>query len=166
MKDFILGVAIVAVVTVAATETIGLTNHLGGEQPSVPAIVDVVVSEVENAASDIADNVPVPDLPNLPRPSLPGLSPGEATPTATPVPSDTGQLRYISNTDGAGVRVRDDCQDAAPGVGALAEGQSVAVVERGTASCGGWTLVSGGDVRSWVRNEYLDASATPSGRSR
>lgn len=168
MKDFILGLAIVATVTVAATETFGLTNYLGGEQPAMPAIVDVVVDEVENAASDIADGVLAPSLPNIPRPSLPGQAQPAPTSTATP-PSSTGateQTRYVSHTDGAGVRVRDDCRDDAPGTGALPEGQSVAVVERGTAACGGWTWVVGNGLQSWVRNEYLDASPVPTGGGR
>jgi hypothetical protein len=165
VKDFILGLAIVAAVTVATTETLGLTNYLGGEQPAVPAIVDVVVDEVEDAASDIADGVPVPNLPSITLPSLPGQQ-AAATVEPTSSPTADGQTRYISHTGGTGVRVRDECRDDAGGAGALPEGQSVVVIERGTAGCGGWTLVVASDLRSWVRNEYLDASPVAAGGGR
>ena len=80
-----------------------------------------------------------------------------ATPTATPPPSLSLE-RAIGNTDGDGVSLRDDCDDAArfsaPGEG-WPEGQAIEVIEVGSDRCEGWLLTQADGVASWVREEYV-----------
>ncbi len=63
--------------------------------------------------------------------------------------------RYVANTGGVGVRYRVECQDAALYPGGFAEGDAVSVERGGTGSCAGWSVVTAGVARSWIRDEYL-----------
>lgn len=80
-------------------------------------------------------------------------SPGTGTTTAA-------RVAFITNTDGSGVARRDACDDDARlgGLG-LAEGVQVTVVAPGAGMCAGWTQVEVAGQRSWVREEYLSATA-------
>lgn len=63
--------------------------------------------------------------------------------------------RYVANTGGVGVRYRVECQDGALYPGGFAEGDAVSVERTGTGSCAGWSVVTAGVARSWIRDEYL-----------
>jgi hypothetical protein len=66
-------------------------------------------------------------------------------------------LRYIGNTGGSGVAVRNACAQDARAGGAWPDATEVLVLEVGSAGCDGWSLVSreGTSLESWVRNSYL-----------
>ena len=70
-----------------------------------------------------------------------------------------GQLLFIGNTGGVGVRLREACTDDARGVGGWPEGTAVTVVE-GIEDCPGWWLVRRGEKEtSWVRADYLASNS-------
>lgn len=76
---------------------------------------------------------------------------------ATSDDDDATVSRYIGNTGGSGVAVRDACaQDARTG-GAWPEATAVLVLEVGAGGCDGWSYVAreGSSTESWVRNAYL-----------
>ena len=82
-----------------------------------------------------------------------------ATPTPKPeptsVPIAAPVLRYIGDTGGEGVSLRSDCSDEARAAGGLHEGADVFVEEEGVGQCVGWSVVSSGATRTWVRDDYL-----------
>ena len=82
-----------------------------------------------------------------------------AIPTAVPVPDSP--IRYIGDTGGDGVGLRTAYEDGARADGAWPEGTEVVLEERGTGACFSWSLVSGGDTTSWVRNIYLVEQPDP-----
>lgn len=66
-------------------------------------------------------------------------------------------VRYIANTDGAGVSVRYDCDDdARRGNDVWPEHTLVAVRQVGGAECTGWSLAATDERTSWVRDAYLE----------
>jgi hypothetical protein len=84
----------------------------------------------------------------------------QATAPPTPAPDTrlAGQVRYIANTEGQGVKLRTACDDQAGSVG-WPEGTSVTVVYA-RADCPDWLLVKRSeDDGSWVRVAYLSEAA-------
>jgi len=87
-----------------------------------------------------------------------------AVPTQTAPTSDTtlaGQVRYIANTDGIGVRLRTVCDDQTGSPG-WPEGSGV-TIDYARSDCPGWFSVKNptSGVTSWVREGYLSATAPP-----
>ena len=82
--------------------------------------------------------------------------------TASDAPIDDGDApvlvqRFIGNTGGSGVAVRDACAQDARAGGAWPQASGVLVLEVGTGGCDGWSYVArdGSSDESWVRNAYL-----------
>lgn len=70
---------------------------------------------------------------------------------------DATVSRYIGNTGGSGVAIRDACAQDARAGGAWPEATAVLVLEVGAGGCDGWSYVAreGSSTESWVRNAYL-----------
>jgi hypothetical protein len=68
-------------------------------------------------------------------------------------------VMYIANTRGQGIRQRDHCADSAPGTGGWPEGAAVEVSPSKPAGCEGWSLAIAAGAQTWVRDDYLSASA-------
>lgn len=66
-----------------------------------------------------------------------------------------GAVRYVANSGGLGVRYRVECQDGALYPGGFAEGDAVNLEHGGTGDCVGWSVVTKGVARSWIRDGYL-----------
>lgn len=155
MRDLILSLLIGTTVIFGATETAGLTHFLEGEDPS---------SAVRRAVQDIS----VPGLPSLPEISVPDprlLLPTSAVIAPSPTPSAAApgspadvKSMFIARTNGAGVRARPTCADAALGSTGVAEGAAVEFVRAGGDECPGWGLVRSGGLEFWVRMIYLDSA--------
>jgi hypothetical protein len=78
-------------------------------------------------------------------------------PTTAPDADTPATTRYVGNTGGSGVAMRDACaQDARTG-SAWPDATTVLVLEVGAGSCEGWSYVAsdGSLAESWVRNIYL-----------
>ncbi len=82
--------------------------------------------------------------------------------TASDAPTDEGDApvlvqRFIGNTGGSGVAVRDACAQDARAGGAWPQASGVLVLEVGTEGCDGWSYVARdrSSDESWVRNTYL-----------
>jgi hypothetical protein len=89
---------------------------------------------------------------------------GDTADSATSEPTNDGggdetvaTLRYIGNTGGSGVAVRDACAQNARAGGAWPDATEVVVLEVGSGGCDGWSFVSrdGTALESWVSNTYL-----------
>lgn len=156
MRDLVLSLLIGTTVIFGATETVGITHFLEGQDPS---------SAVRRAVHDMG----VPALPTLPEISIP--DPRGLLPTSGAAPSPTAQATaagqavsnvktmFIAHTNGAGVRARPSCADAVLGPTGVAEGAAVEFIRAGGGECPGWGLVRSGDLEFWVRMAYLDGSA-------
>jgi curved DNA-binding protein CbpA len=97
----------------------------------------------------------------------PTLTPAKILqPTATPDPidrRDAGQVRYVANTDGMGVRMRSECSVDAQSLGVLPEGITVSI-EYTRVNCDGWFMVRRLEMNEigWVRADYLSSTfSTP-----
>lgn len=156
MRDLVLSLLIGTTIIVGATETVGLTKFLEGQDPS---------SAVRRAVHDMG----VPDLPAMPDISMPDprsfFPPSvAASPSPTPAGDSVGaplpdvKTMYIARTNGAGVRARPTCADANVGQTGVAEGAAVEFIRAGGGDCPGWGLVRSGGLEFWVRMAYLDAS--------
>lgn len=77
---------------------------------------------------------------------------------AVSVPLPDGIVRYVAHTGGGGVRVRTACAADASTGAVWPEGTKVAVDERGTGECAGWSVAASGSTQSWIRNDYLSES--------
>ena len=75
------------------------------------------------------------------------------TPSGDGVFTDSA-VRYIGNSGGRGVSLRDGCDDSARS-GAWIEGTEVVIEERGTGECFTWSQVRSAARVSWVRDSYL-----------
>lgn len=138
--------------------------HQVGPWLFVVSVIALVLLIGLDPLGPVASDVPSRDAPGQiagPEPtsrvSPPGgvasPSPGAGAPTA-------GRVAFVTNTDGSGVARRDACNDEARVAGlGLAEGVQVTVVAPGSGSCAGWTQVEVAGQRSWVRQEYLSATA-------
>ena len=86
------------------------------------------------------------------------LLPRWSRPRRRPILASPGQTRYIANTEGQGVKLREACDDQAGSVG-WPEGTAVTVVYA-RADCPEWLLVKRSDQEgSWVRIAYLADTA-------
>lgn len=72
-------------------------------------------------------------------------------------------IRYIANSGGVGVSYRSACEDAARIDGSWPEGAKLEIVLDDEAACADWTLLSDGDVVSWVRDRYIATTAPVTG---
>jgi hypothetical protein len=91
--------------------------------------------------------------------TAPAVPAGSPTPVANDrSPGSNATIR----AGGTGVSLRSDCLDAARSGGAWADGAVVTVAEIGADRCTGWSRVTLAAVTSWVRTEYLVASADAS----
>lgn len=116
--------------------------------PPPPVILVPLFSSPETTISMASS---IPTLTAVPTASSPQPTPGPDTQLA-------GQIRYIFNTEGQGIRARGRCDDE-DGAEGWPEGLIV-VVEYTYPACAGWLLVrqiNGGDA-SWVRTGYLSDS--------
>jgi hypothetical protein len=68
---------------------------------------------------------------------------------------DEPLTRYIGNTDGEGISLREACRENARSSEVWPEGTVVSVTAVGEAECAGWSYVESGQESSWVRDEYL-----------
>ncbi len=82
-------------------------------------------------------------------------SPAGAESTDSPGTAALIGARYIGNTGGGGVGLRDDCLLGARSGGAWPEGSTVVVLEAGSGRCADWSYVAGAGGASWVANQYL-----------
>lgn len=90
-------------------------------------------------------------------------TPGDGQPENTATPpgwvSDAldqqESVRFVAATGGVGVSHRSACDDGARIDGSWPEGAELEVVLAGDANCAEWTLMTDGDITSWVRNRYL-----------
>ena len=135
---------------------------------AVPVLLIVaVLSSGDGAAEPNAAAVvePAPDgTPSAPGLATPTASPAALVRTAPTVDAVTDSpVRYIGNTGGDGVALRDACDDAGRLDGAWTDGTEVLVEERGTGACFTWSRVRNASAVSWVRNIYLvdEQSSTP-----
>lgn len=99
-----------------------------------------------------ADNTPVATATVTQPSSTPNAETASNGSAAATVPT-----RYVGNTGGAGVAVRDACAQTARSGGAWPEATEVLVLEVGVENCDGWSYVAreGSLSESWVRNSYL-----------
>jgi len=92
-------------------------------------------------------------------------SDGSASPTST-VPGwvadaldEQESTRYIANTGGVGVSHRSACQTDARIDGVWPEGTKLQIVLDSETDCDDWSLLTDGDITSWVADKFL--SSTP-----
>ena len=64
--------------------------------------------------------------------------------------------RYVVDTGSGGVSHRTACEDSARLDTVWDQGANLTIVASNSGECDGWTLVTDGDVTSWVLNKYLD----------
>jgi hypothetical protein len=91
------------------------------------------------------------------------IAPTPTPPVPTPITTFAGMVRYVTNTDGMGVRIRPVCEDQAR-AGLWPEGTRI-VIEYARGDCPGWYWVrDGAGQSSWVRGNFLsdrDPTARP-----
>lgn len=63
--------------------------------------------------------------------------------------------RYVANTGGTGLSLRNDCLDSARIEGTWPDGATVIVSYQGVGECDGWSIADDGTAVSWVHNSYL-----------
>lgn len=63
--------------------------------------------------------------------------------------------RYVAATGGGGVAHRTACEDGARLSTVWPEGTKLEVVASSSTECGDWTLVTDGEITSWVSDKYL-----------
>lgn len=85
----------------------------------------------------------------------PPASPIPPTSDATATGLTTAQTRFIANTGGIGVGIRDDCQQTARIGSAWREGTEVRLLAIGEGRCAGWQLTVSDGQESWVRSGFL-----------
>jgi membrane-bound ClpP family serine protease len=85
-------------------------------------------------------------------------SPAEAVVMDEVEGSPAPRVALISGTDGSGVALRDRCAMDARSGGALSEGATVTILERGGERCAGWSLVEADGAITWVDDRYLAVS--------
>lgn len=117
-------------------------------------VTKIVDTSIEGISWVVAENTLQSALPRVHRkgPPAPGAEPDPWYVEVDPEP------RYIANTGGSGVSLRDDCLAEARLDGSLAEGASVVLSHQGVGFCDGWSIVAGSTSASWVENQYLSAS--------
>lgn len=152
MRDLVLSFLISGTVVMGATEMMGITDVLHGQDPS---------AAVRSAVPDFPAMPHLPELiPDAARSMFSGSANAapdpDASATATAAP-DTHPM-YIARTGGTGVRARAACLDDAPGQGVASEGSAVTILRLGGRECPGWAFVTNGKSQFWVRMTYLDAS--------
>ena len=136
--------AIGGALLVAAVPILLVVAALGGDD-----------GPVESSTAVRADTAPAGT------PSAPGSATAASSPAALVLtaPSSVAladsAVRYIGNTGGSGVALRDACDDGARLGGAWTDGTKVIVEERGTGACFTWSRVRSESTVSWVRNAYL-----------
>ncbi|MDA0351100.1 MAG: hypothetical protein O3A10_02675 [Chloroflexi bacterium] len=75
---------------------------------------------------------------------------------------DDALQRYVANTGGGGVSHRTACEPEARLDAVWPEGTALEVVPTSGDDCADWTLVTDGEVTSWVLDKYLsDAKPAP-----
>ena len=117
-------------------------------------IAKIVATEVEGISWAVAENTLQTALPRVRRKGPP--EPGDVVdPSFVEVEPES---RYIANTGGSGVSLRDDCVDGARIEGSWPEGAEVVRSLEGVGFCDGWSVVADLDAVSWVRDEFLSAS--------
>ncbi len=151
MRDLLLSFLIGGTVVFGATESLGITDVLGGQDPT---------AAVRAAVPDFPKFPELPSFPETARSILPGSTNPVLTAEATPTPAGaaaTARTMYVAHTGGVGVRARTACTDGAASSTGIAEGTAV-LVQRAGAECPGWAFVSSGKLEFWVRMAFLDAS--------
>lgn len=68
-------------------------------------------------------------------------------------------IRYIANTGGVGVSHRSACEKAARIDGSWPDGTELEIVLDSEPGCEDWSLLSDGQITSWVSNSYLSLTA-------
>jgi hypothetical protein len=132
----------------------GTCSHHGGIAPREGAATSSTGAPVLVAAAPFPS--PVVTQAQVAAPAGPVSS---LTPRPNRDLSQTGQVRYIAQTDGIGVRLRTRCDDQS-GTPGWPEGTRV-TIEFTQAECPGWLYVQRNDTeRSWVRQTYL-ATTSP-----
>lgn len=121
------------------------------------------------SSSDAAD----PDVPatNVPSSSSDSNMSDGAQPTATSdqpawvtdALSEQETIRYIANTGGVGVSHRSACEDGARIDGVWPERTELEIVLADDADCTDWTLLTDGEITSWVSDKYLSQTAPSTG---
>lgn len=122
-----------------------------GSDSSTEDDADVTSSSTTTASGDISNGdaaSPTPALPDWVNDSL----------------DDQEHVRYIANTGGVGVSHRSACQRDARLDGVWTEGTQLEIVLDSEAGCENWSLLSDGEVTSWVSNSYL-STTQPATRS-
>jgi hypothetical protein len=97
-------------------------------------------------------------------PASPG-SPAGSESTESPGTAALIATRYIGDTGGVGVGLRDDCLLGARSGGSWPEGSTVVVLEAGSGRCADWSYVAGAGGASWVADKYLVDTPPPSSPS-
>ena len=149
--------ALVAVIVVAVAVSAFVFDRLGGDDPAASPAATPVPTAAAVAVTGTPVPTPIPTA--TPAPAATATATPVATPPPTPVPTpEPIVLRSIGNTDGTGVALRDDCDDAAR-FSARGEGWAeltrVELIEEGEGRCAGWLHVESEGVASWVRSEYV-----------
>ena len=136
--------AIGGALLVAAVPILLVVAALGGDDRAVEPNAAATVSSTPEGT------------PNAPGSATPASSPAALVLTApTAVALADSAVRYIGNTGGSGVALRDVCDDGTRLGGAWIDGTEVIVEERGTGACFTWSRVRSESTVSWVRNAYL-----------
>jgi hypothetical protein len=140
------------------------TRHL-------PLIFITALALLASACSGASDAPNVEDAGSASNTGSTGTS-GQATngdsaggETASPTPTLPGwvsdaideqeHIRYIANTGGVGVSHRSACETAARIDGSWPDGTELEIVLDSEPGCENWSLLSDGQITSWVSNSYL-----------
>ena len=108
-------------------------------------------STIEDASPVATENASVEATPELPDWVQARLDSGDADGDGT-----LDELeRYVVATGGGGVAHRTSCEDTARLNSIWPEGMKLEVVASSTNECGDWTLVTDGEITSWVLDKYL-----------
>lgn len=118
-------------------------------------------SDAQLQPSEASEPTSRPSATSSPTPVTASGPPPRPTSTNSPTPEPTATrlttvlTRFIANTGGVGVAIRDDCQQSARRSGAWTERQEVRLFAIGEGRCRGWQLAVSDGQESWVRAEYL-----------
>lgn len=109
-----------------------------------------VTREAAQTSDSTDSSAPGPPQPPLPVPAL-AAAPAPASPAATLV----GESAVVDNTEGLGLLLRTTADLSAESVASLLDGAGVEVLETTVLGDTRWYLVRHGDLRGWVRAQFL-----------
>ena len=111
------------------------------DDPDAAVSTDKVNSSTDRSAETVAS---------------PSTSPTPALPDWVSSGLDEQQsIRYVANTGGVGVSHRSACAKDARLDGVWSEGTELEIVLESDPACADWSLLSDGEITSWVQNQYL-----------